>query len=333
MLSKTLFTIGYTPMNKTRKRKTGLHALLIGALGLFAGLVLTGVFGDVVVLAEEASPLPKMRSPVRIEILPNKDLLVSDSKLGQILTVDHDSLEVVKSNHVPGRLLGVAYAKGNIFVGNESRERVEVYNRDGEWQYNLGGDGEVILQPTDIAVDDKRRLVFVVDGGAKAVKVFSLVGDFLYTIPSVFPDPDQLANPTGIALDTVNRQVIVSDFGDAALYPVIPPRLQIYSYDGNLLSTILPGGGWFGGAKFSRPQGLAVNGLGAVFLVDSFSGEVLAFDLATGALLKTLGGYGTASGEMRLPLDVVIEQHSQDVYVTNNQASRIEVFRGGGVTP
>jgi len=85
------------------------------------------------------------------------------------------------------------------------------------------------------------------------------------------------------------------------------------------------------GSRFSRPQGLAVDDSGHVYVVDCFSGEVLVFDRFTGKLLKTVGSYGTNPGQLRLPLDLVVSQRSRDIYVTNNQMKRIEVFKEGGL--
>ena len=66
---------------------------------------------------------------------------------------------------------------------------------------------------------------------------------------------------------------------------------------------------------------------------DSLSSELLAFDRETGKHLKTLGGFGAAPGQLQMPLDLVIHRKSRDVFVINNRAGRIEVFRAGGAIP
>ena len=110
--------------------------------------------------------------------------------------------------------------------------------------------------------------------------------------------------------------------------------VQIFDYDGNLLKTISGKIGMMG-RRFSSPQGLAVDGLGHIFLVDCLIGRVLVLDRNTGATVKSLGTYGRsgAPGEMALPLDVVIDSRSKDVFVTNNHLGRIEVFVKGGLVP
>ncbi len=119
----------------------------------------------------------------------------------------------------------------------------------------------------------------------------------------------------------------MSDYGDpSGSFGVnIPARVQIFDYDARDLGGI--------SGTFSRPQGLAVDGSGHIFLADAFRGVVLVFDRATGSELKILGGFGSGPGQLFLPWDVVIDGTSKDVFVTSNRPGRVEVFRGGGLIP
>ena len=265
----------------------------------------------------------QLHSPMRLTMTPEGNLLVSDYQLGMIVTVDRKSLKPTLWFPVQGKPLGVAYARGHIYVGNTSKECVEVYARGGKKLYQLNG---VIKQPSDIAIDEKQGLVFVVDAHQKNVKVFNLKGKFIRSFPGL--DPDNLVNPTGITLDTDAKEVFVSDYGDRTKY--IYPRIQIFDYEGNLVYTI-PGKKGMFGVRFSRPQGLAVDDSGHVFMVDCYSGEILVFDRYNGQTLKTMAGYGTDPGQLRLPLDIVMNPSSKDIYVTNNRSATIEVFVKGGV--
>ena len=263
----------------------------------------------------------QLHSPIRLTMTPEGNLLVSDYQLGMIVTVDHKSLNATRWFPVQGRPLGVAYARGHIYVGNASKKCVEVYARGGKKLYQLNGE---IKQPTDIAIDEKKGLVFVVDAEQKNVKAFNLKGDFILSFPGV---ANNLVNPTGITLDPDAKEVFVSDYGDLNIS--VYPRIQIFNYSGNLLDTIKGKQGMFG-VRFSRPQGLAVDESGHVFMVDCYSGEIMVFDRYTGQTLKTMGGYGTDPGQLRLPLDIVMSPSSKDIYVTNNRSAAIEIFVKGG---
>lgn len=265
----------------------------------------------------------QLHSPIRLTMTPEGNLLVSDYQLGMIVTVNHKSLKATRWFPVQGKPLGVAYARGHIYVGNASKKCVEVYARGGKKLYNLNG---VIKQPTDIAIDEKQGLVFVVDGSQKNVKVFNLKGKFIRSFPGL--NSNNLVNPTGITVDPAAEEVFVSDYGDRTKY--VYPRIQIFDYNGNLLDTIKGKKGMFG-VRFSRPQGLAVDDSGHVFMVDCYSGEIMVFDRYNGQTLKTMAGYGTDPGQLRLPLDIVINPSSKDIYVTNNRSATIEKFEKGGV--
>jgi DNA-binding beta-propeller fold protein YncE len=264
----------------------------------------------------------QLHSPIRLTMTPEGNLLVSDYQLGMIVTVDHKTLKATRWFPVQGRPLGVAYARGHIYVGNTSKECVEVYARGGKKLYQLNG---VIKQPTDITIDEKQGLVFVVDGLQKNVKVFNLKGKFIRSLPGA---ANNLVNPTGITLDPSNQEVFVSDYGDRTIS--VYPRIQIFDYEGNLLDTIKGKKGMFG-VRFSRPQGRAADDSGHVFMVDCYSGEIMVFDRYTGQTLKTMAGYGTDPGQLRLPLDMVMNPSSKDIYVTNNRSATIEKFEKGGV--
>jgi DNA-binding beta-propeller fold protein YncE len=267
---------------------------------------------------------------MRIAFASRGRLLVSDYQLGMILTVKRRSLKVMRGFRIEGKPLAVAAGKRVIYVGNDSTKRVEVYSRKGKWRHDLGPPGDLVLQPTDIAVDRRNRRVFVVDGRKKVVRVFGTDGAALYDIPSAYPDPQLLANPTGIALDKERGEILVSDYGDSLAG--IPARIQIFSASGSRPDTISGRAGMLG-SRFSRPQGLAVTREGQVLVADSLSGELLAFDRETGTHLNTVGSFGSAPGQLQMPLDLVIHRKSRDVFVINNRAGRIEVFRAGGTIP
>ena len=67
--------------------------------------------------------------------------------------------------------------------------------------------------PSDIAVDQEEGLVFVLDGSAKAVKIFDRSGRRVGTVSGPGGSSEQLANPIGVAVDPARGEVLVSDYG------------------------------------------------------------------------------------------------------------------------
>lgn len=284
----------------------------------------------------DPSSIEALSSPIRIAFGPAGTLLVTDYNLRKVVLIDPLTNLIKGGFSVDGRPLGVAYARKKIFVGNETKACISVFSEDGTWLDDItGGALAPIEKPTDLAVDLATNLLYVLDFGAKAVKIFSLNGTARGTIPPTYPDPTVLTMPTAIALDPQNLELLVSDYGGTALDgSTVRPRIQIFDLGGNLTGTIssYAAGGMMGGTyRFSRPQGLQLDSLGRIVVTDCYSGEVLIIDRATGGVLKILGGYGVEPGKMRLPLDLIMDDVSKDIFVTNNLLKRVEIFRQGGI--
>ncbi len=283
---------------------------------------------------KQKPPPVELSSPMRLDRASNGNILVSDHRNRRIWELNKRDLTTVRSFSVIGKPLAVAGGGANIYVGNESSRRVEVYSKSGELLFNLGGANSYFKQPTDIAIDHTLNHVYVVDGLSGIVKVFSVGSDpngtLIRTLPTGGPDPNVLTHPTGIAVDPTRQEVLISDYGAPEIG--IHPRVQIFNYAGNHIGTFSGKAGMFGN-RFSRPQGLAVDGKNHVFLVDCWIGRVIVLDRLTGGQIKTLGTYGTGVGELALPLDVVIDPKTKNVFVTNNRPGRIEVFKRGGMVP
>ena len=274
-----------------------------------------------------------LESPIRIAHDGN-GLLVSDYVRRMILRYRKRDMRLMHSFRIGGKPLAVGALEGTIYVGNQTSGRVEAYERDGTFLFQLGGDGVQFTQPNDMAFERAARLAFVVDSQQKLVSVFDLSaapGQLIGTIPPGGPDPDVLTNPTAIAVDESRQQVLVSDFGAPQQW--IRARIQIFDYDGNLLSSISGSSGMLGN-RFTRPQGMALDqDAGRIFLVDAWIGQLLILDRDSGETLGSLGTYGFGPGELAMPLDVIRLRRSGRLFVTNNLNRRIEILSDGGGRP
>ena len=268
-------------------------------------------------------------SPVRIALGQKGEILVADSRTQAIIKWKPGKQDKASTISVPGRPVSVAAGWNKFFVGNERTQTVDVVNKKGRLLYTLGGDDFYITRPSDIALDIDRGLVFVTDPIGARVLVFDQAGELLQTIPAA--GQKKLKAPTGIFVDTIKGEILVSDYEAAGNWFSAAGGILIYDYQGNHLATVA--GNQVGGYDFTRPQGLTVNSQGFIYLVDSFRGQVLIFDRETQLGVATLGELGKGPGQLMLPLDIVIDAASNDVYITNNRNQRIEVISGGGVQP
>ncbi|MBL1215960.1 MAG: hypothetical protein D8M59_00525 [Planctomycetes bacterium] len=264
-------------------------------------------------------------------VLDEEFLLVTDAGSQSIVKYRISDGEAVQSVAIEGKPLAIGCLDGRVYVGNDETDRIEIYSDRGTYLGALEGTGSAVGSPSDLAIDATDRLMFVVDSKACDVKVFDLDragGEMVYTISRKGENADEFQKPTAIAIDPVAKEVFVSDYGDEE-NASLNPRVLVFSYDG-LYQTALSGKGGANGYRYSKPQGLAVNDLGHVFVTDAWFGEICIMDRATGEEVTTLGSYGKEPGQLWLPLDIVITGENKDLYVTNSRVHRIEVFAEGG---
>jgi DNA-binding beta-propeller fold protein YncE len=269
---------------------------------------------------EVANDLPyekfvPFRSPVRIAYSSDGLVYVTDfqKKYVAVMKIQYNMLRVIRIIPVNGNPLGLAvHPKGYILVGNNSTNRVEAYSMTGEFKLVLEGE---IKRPNDIAISSK-GFIYIVASDENMVKVYDLKGNYRGSFGSPGSEEGQFNFPTGITVDDINKRILVSDF--------LNKRVQIFDYRGNWLKTI--GGGWFS-SVVDRPQGIAIDKVGRIYVVDSKQACVLRFD-ESGKFLDIFGEYGHKDGQLRIPLDIAIDGND-NILVTSNQNARVEMFTGG----
>jgi sugar lactone lactonase YvrE len=103
--------------------------------------------------------------------------------------------------------------------------RVQVLNKDGEFQYAIGKIGDdvgAMFRPKGVSFDSEGHL-YVVDGMWSVVQVFNLEGQLLYYFGQMGTAPGTFQLPTGLQIDGQNRIYVVDTFNR---------RVQVYHYYG-----------------------------------------------------------------------------------------------------
>lgn len=298
--------------------------------------------GIAVLAASSAVAAEFAGSPTRVALTPSGDIVVSSYLDSRIVFLDRVTLEITDELKIKDQKdkganpLGVAWGLDQLFVGMEATGKVQIYERGQNGKWRLKGhlkSPDLIPKPTDIAVNEAAGLVYVLTGGDEPIMVFTADGEFHDTIGEV-----DLLSPSGIAVDTNAGLVLVSDGGDphGGIFggPDVAARVQIFNGAGDLVGSI-GGSAVASEFRFSRPEGLFVDGTGRVFLVDSIRGEVLVFEGEGWSWTGTtkFGGRGTGPGQLLHPLDVAVDPITADVVVTSRLTGRVVVFEQGGLTP
>lgn len=103
--------------------------------------------------------------------------------------------------------------------------RVQVLNKDGEFQYAIGKMGDDVggmFRPKAVGFDSEGHL-YVVDGMWSVVQVFNREGKLLYYFGQLGTVPGSFQLPTGIRIDASDRIYVVDSFNR---------RVQVYHYYG-----------------------------------------------------------------------------------------------------
>jgi DNA-binding beta-propeller fold protein YncE len=253
-------------------------------------------------------------SPLRIDWLSANKLLVTDYPSQQVFQVDGTDLSLMTpAFRMNGNPLGVAVAAGArasmIFVGNDTTRKVDIYVHQKNRFYRRNSfprRGHV--QPVEMVYAPGLNQLIIVDGLDGRIKFFSLKGRLLGS----FDGSGNLTAPVGLAVDPATGEIAVSDYGDPAAG--ISASIEIFDYFGNHLRSIT--------GSFSRPQGMVFRE-GSLFVADGLRGQILEFEGGTGNLKATHGCFGTGSGQLAMPLDVVYSAARNSLLVTDNKNGRV----------
>ncbi|MBW2541017.1 MAG: hypothetical protein JRF15_02920 [Deltaproteobacteria bacterium] len=242
-----------------------------------------------------------------------KKIFVTDSKIGSVFIYDSLATPIGELKDL-AKPLGVAVnSQGDIYVGDNHSNAVEVYNSEGSRIATIGA--ATLKMPNDLAFDQNGRL-YVADSKRNLVEVFDPAsGASLRTFGS-----GELRFPSALAIS--GQEVFVADQSNFLV--------RVYDLQGNLLRSF--GGkvtqgfmnyNWHG--KFARLQSLAVDSAGRLHALDSHMGVIQILSAADGSFIASYGSNGSAPGELDLPLDIDINQYGEAA-VANTRNRRVELL-------
>ena len=245
------------------------------------------------------------------------------AKVGTSDSPAFGDLEVVWGQHGgrPGcfkKPRAIAISRQDELYIVDKSARIQVFDRDGnylrgwktpEWYYG---------KPTGLSFDRDGNLM-VADTHYYRVLFYTPSGQLIpeKTIGGeAGQEPGQLGWVTDCVQDDEGNYYI-SEYGEI-------DRIQKFSPEGEFLW------GWGshgnGPLQFQRPQNLALDGDGHLWVVDACNHRVLEFDVSGAGprLLRQWGGTGSEPGQLRYPYDLVL--HDQHVYICEYGNHRIQKF-------
>ena len=253
---------------------------------------------------------------------------------------------------------GVAVnARDEIAVTNSLDNRVEIFNKNGNYLRSFGREGHMAGEfkyPRGIAFHNNGN-IYVADRNNHRIQIFSGEGQYVSSFGEKGNLDSQLNSPLGLSVDS-NRNIIVADTGNKMIkifssdgtflmqiggqgaftcpihcvqydtYLIVSDRnehcIKVYDRDGNFQYKFGKEGERDG--KFYYPECLSVNKSGHLMVCDSYNHRVQVFEL-NGRFLSKFGTKGGNLGEFNGPRSLADLSNGQ-IVVADDGNDRIQIF-------
>jgi hypothetical protein len=262
--------------------------------------------------------------PTRLALGPNGKLYVSDPKVKSIFIYD-TNLQLTGELKGLDSPVGVAVdSAGSIYVGNAGIGNIEKYDSKGLLTATIGSGS--VRMPTDMTLDFDDNL-YVADCKSNIVFVFRPDGTLLRTIRK-----GSLKIPMAVEIayyyDGTGQLVGELFVADKGNYLV-----KVFDLQGNLLRSFggfvekggMMGTTWYWKGNFVGLQSIAMDAQGRIHALDSYMNKVQILDPITGVYIADYGELGTDPGQLKLPLDIIIND-AGEVIVANFDNRKIEII-------
>ncbi len=266
----------------------------------------------------------RLRQPSDVVVAKDGKIFVLDGTVNRIAVFSPDGtfLNDFGTSYL-NMPLGMAIdSKDRLYVTDTRRNRIQVFSADGkhlkqiELPKNKKGEP---TEPVDVAIDNKRNLLYVVDNSNHRVLIINLKNNkVIKTVGKMGMESGEFRWPFSI---TINRQgvVYVVDVINTTVRTIHPNEKWAFGFDI---------GSWgIQKGEFYRPKGTAIDSKGNVFVSDSYLGVIQQFG-PKGRFLAVLTDSDGKIHRFTTPTRLYIDR-KRKLYVVEMFANRISVFKIG----
>ena len=209
-------------------------------------------------------------------------------------------------------------SQGRVFVADTGNRRVQVFSAEGKAQAEFSvtlKDAQHPCDPVDLALDEGRKRIYVVDNENHCLLLYSLdTFSFLERWGKEGEGRQEFRYPFFIAVGKDSTVFIVD---------VLNTRVQAWEPKGKAVSTI---GEWgVDVSQLYRPKGVCVDKDNRVFVSDSYLGAIQVFN-RYGSFLSVAGDESGKIIKWKTPVGIAIDGQ-QRLYVVDMIANRVCVYQ------
>ncbi len=204
-------------------------------------------------------------------------------------------------------------AEGSLFVADSLNHRIQKITPDGD-VYGLGGP-DLLLNPQGVVVDSS-QFIYVIEQGADRLRKFSKTGYLVFTLGGPSARVPRFSCPTAICMDFYH-QLYIADTENS--------RVTCYSATGQWQTDYH---GPSSGLDGSRPQGVAVDTEGRVYVSDTMRHRVVRLK-PDGDFDFVFGKHGSEVGELEEPRGLAADSDG-GIWVADTGNNRVLKFAADG---
>ena len=266
-------------------------------------------------------------TPVAIASDGKGRVFVTDSGARQVFVLDlvNQNLRVLSSSPGSERVepgfglpFGVTVAgDSRLYVTDVVAKTVNVFDEKERYLFSFTDPG--LVRPTAVAVDTKRKVIYVVDTASHRLAMFDLQGELLGYFGSRGSEPGQFNYPTDVDVD---------DRGHIYVLDSLNARVQVFDEAGAFLRMFGERGTATG--SFEMAKNLAVSSTGQVYVTDALAHKLVIFS-TEGELLLRIGSKsvvkdGISPGGFYMPRGVDVDTEG-GVWVVDSLNRMIHHFQ------
>jgi len=240
-------------------------------------------------------------------------------------------------------------ALGKFFVIDSANFRVQIFDKDGEFQSKFGSSNSAIDEylgsAKGITIQESSKNILISNTESDSISVFDSTGDYLFKFDS-FNGNDDFTNPSHMVIDNSNEMLFVSDSSNdrIIIFELVTgttcPSGTVKSVNGVCFVKEFGTSGTDEG-EFDNPTGLAYDSTNdLLFVADSDNDRIQIFKIIDGTVcpsgtqeivdgvcyVEEIGSTGSGNGNFNTPIGVAHDSINDLLIVADSDNDRIQAF-------